>query len=97
MYANTSRTHLDKLMKPTNKILRILQNRSRHTDIKSLYQEYGTVPIDEFHEYQLLLIFYKIIHCNEHLPDSFKDYFDENSILHSHNTRSKSDLHLHIE
>jgi hypothetical protein len=75
--------------------LRILQNRPRHTDLKSLYQEYGTLPIDELHEYQLLLFVYKIINCNEHLPDLFKNYFDENSVLHSHNTRSKSDLHLY--
>jgi hypothetical protein len=29
------------------------------------------------------------------LPDLFKTYFDENSMLHSYNTRSKSDLHLY--
>ena len=65
MYANTSRTHLDKLMKLNNKILRILQNRPRLTAPKSLYHEYETLPIDELHEYQLLLFVYKIIHCNE--------------------------------
>ena len=65
MYANTSHTHLDKLMKLNNKILRILHNRPRLTAIKSLYHEYGTLPINELHEYQLLLFVYKIVHCNE--------------------------------
>ena len=30
------------------------------------------------------------------MPDLFKNYFDENSMLHSHNTRSKSDLGLQL-
>jgi hypothetical protein len=96
LYANTSRTHLDKLMKLNGKILRILQNRPRLTAIKSLYHDYGTynLPIYELHENQLLLFVDKIIDCNEHLPDLFKSYFDENSMLHSYNTSSKSDLHL---
>jgi hypothetical protein len=53
------------------------------------------LPIDELHEYQLLLHVYKIIQCNEHLPDLLKNYFDENSMLHSHNTSSKSDFPLY--
>jgi hypothetical protein len=95
LYANTSHTHLDELMKLNNKILRILPNRPRLTAIKSLYHEYGTLPIHELHEYQFLLFVYKIVHRNEHLPDLFKTYFDENSRLHSYNTHSKSDLNLY--
>jgi hypothetical protein len=58
MYANTSPTHLDKLMKLYNKILRILQNRPRLTAMESLYHEYGTLPIYKLQEYQLLLRLY---------------------------------------
>jgi beta-galactosidase GanA len=42
IYANTCCTYLDKLFKLNNKLLRILQSKSRSTTVNELYRNYET-------------------------------------------------------
>ena len=42
LYANTYLSHVDRLIKLNNKILRILQNKPFQSHTKDLYKEYNT-------------------------------------------------------
>jgi hypothetical protein len=53
IYANTWPTHLHKLMKLNNKLLRILQFRDNTTSNFDVYLRYNTLPIDQLHVFQL--------------------------------------------
>ena len=46
------------------------------------------------HEQQLLILAHKIIHHPESVPELFIDYFNKNESVHSHDTRTKNDMHL---
>lgn len=94
VYANTFPTYLDKLIKLNNKLLRILQNQKRDCNVRNLYIKYDTLTIPELFNYHLLLLVHKIIHHSEILPSVFKDYFVQNSLIHAHETRLSSDIHL---
>ena len=75
LYANTYPTHLDKLMKLNNKILRILQNKPILTPVLQLYVNYNTLPIGKLHIQQLLVLVHKFMHHVKMLPDVFSNYF----------------------
>ena len=94
IYANTCTTHLDKLIKLNNKLLRILQNKpiKFHTD--ELYLAYNTLSIPKLHELQLLLFAHKVIHYPEKLSEIFSSYFEFNNTFHHHQTRSMNDIHM---
>ena len=51
IYANTYVTHMDKLVKIDNKILRILLNQSTRTPVlqASLYEKFDLLPIDKLY------------------------------------------------
>lgn len=95
VYANTYPTYLDKLVKLNNKLLRILQNQSRFCHVEDLYANYNTFSIPELHKMQLLLLVHKMYYHSNLLPDVFANYFIINSSVHDHQTRSKSDIHIH--
>jgi len=46
------------------------------------------------HEQQLLILAHKIIHHSESVPAIFIDYLSSNDSVHSHNTRTKNDMHI---
>jgi len=96
LYANTSKNHLEKLMKLNNKLLRILQHQPVSAPINQLYMKYFTLPIPELHKLQLCLFVHKFIHHPELLPDIFKhcNYFVHNERVHIYDTRNKANLHL---
>lgn len=94
MYANTYASHLDKLIKMNNKILRILQNKPRLTAVSELYVTYNTLPIDVLHRQQLLLLAHKILHHPETLPEIFRNYLTLNQDIHNYNTRFKENVYL---
>jgi hypothetical protein len=75
LYANTFASCLDKLNKINNKILRILQNKPKLTPVSELYVNYNTLPIDELHRQQLLILVHKALHHPDKLPEMFRNYF----------------------
>jgi len=90
VYGNTYSSHLSKLTVLNNKLLRIIQNKVVHTPIIA----YNTLPLSFLHEFHILLFVHKFVFSTEKLPTIFSSYFIHNSFIHSHDTRSKSDLHF---
>ena len=91
---NTRPTHLSKLMILNNKILRILQNKPYRSPVKDLYTAYNTLPIPQLHIQQLLLLVHKCIYHKYMVPQIYLDYFHDNYIIYSHDTRQKTNLHM---
>lgn len=52
------------------------------------------LPILSLHKMQLLLFVHKYVFSRNTLPEVFHDYFIENSMIHSHCTRSQADFHI---
>lgn len=94
IYANTNATSLDDLKVLNNRILRILQFRNIRTRITLLYSTFNTLPIHLLHKYKLCLLVFNFLNNKDVLPASFKDYFKTNLNVHSHFTRTQSDLHV---
>ena len=93
VYANTTKTALDKLCKLNNKLLRILLNKPLLTPINELYRAMAVLPIPQLHEMQLLVFTHKCLYASTTLPDIFDKYFVTNTSIHSHNTKHQNDLH----
>jgi len=69
-YANTFDTHLDKLRKLKNKILRIIQNKPKRSHITHLYKSYSLLPLDSLYNQQLLFVF-KCLYYTHLIPPIF--------------------------
>jgi hypothetical protein len=96
VYANTCGSYLDKLIKLSSKLLRILQNKTLSTPVFELYLEDNTLPIPQLHIQQLLLFVHKVVHHPDTLPAVFvkNNYFIPNSQVHNYSTRDDKNLHL---
>ena len=94
IYGNTCWSYIDKLYKLNNKLLRILQYKPFQSHVPDLYVDFNTLPINLLHEQQLLILAHKIIHNPESIPELFVDYLNTNESVHTHNTRTKNDIHL---
>ena len=94
VYANSSKTALDKLCKLNNKLLRIFLNKKMSSPINTLYETLNTLPIPVLHELQLLLLVHKCTHHSHLMPNIFKNYFVLNKTIHNYNTRKLADLHV---
>ena len=60
----------------------------------SLYRNYNTLPVEQLHVQQLLVIAHKSFYHRSLLPNVFRNYFTLNNTIHCHNTRTKDDIHL---
>ena len=94
LYANTYKSHLERLLVLNNKLLRIMQRAVIFAPVVSLYVKYNTLPIDLLFKRQLLLLMHKYMHYRELLPFAFHNYFVQNQQVHSHETRARGDLHM---
>ena len=95
IYANTHKSHLDRLIKLNNKLLRIIQNKPRKTHLTELYENYSKFPLPLLYQQNLILFAHKILHCPQKLPDLFRQYINKNDDIHTHNTRLKDSTHLY--
>jgi hypothetical protein len=94
VYANTHMSYLDKLIKLNNKILRILQNKPLLTPVRELYASHNTLPINDLHSMQILILVHKFLYHQDKLPEAFRNYFVINTGIHCYNTRIKEDIHV---
>ena len=92
--ANVKAPALEKLHKLNHRLLRILQRKRFFTPINHLYVEYNVLPVSLLHEFKLLIVVHKCIYHKNLLPDILKSYFTQNSVIHIHDTRRISNLHL---
>lgn len=95
VYANSCKSHLEKLTVLNNKLLRIVQNCSIRTRIVDLYRQYLTLPLPLLHQYNVLIFVHKCLYNSHMLPSVLSDYFQPNSAIHVYTTRSIDKLHLY--
>ena len=94
VYANTTKSRLDKLSKLNNKLIRILLNKPIKTPVLDLYKTMNVLPIIELHEMQMLIFVHKCLYHKDLLPDVFHDYFTLMRSVHGHSTRRSADLYV---
>ena len=94
VYANCSKTAIDKLNKINNKLLRILLDKNYDTPNIELYRSFNVLPIPLLHEFKLLELIHKFYHHNHLLPEIFQGYFITNNSIHQYSTRNKHNLHI---
>ena len=87
IYANTSRTHIDRLMKLNNTLLRILQNQPRQYHVTELYVNYNTLSVTDLYIQRILLLVHNFVYHKDKLPEIFNNYFMFNNEIHNYNTR----------
>ena len=80
-YANTCKSHLEKLIVLDNKLLRIAQNCSVRTCIVDLHKRYLTLPLPLLHEYNVLCFMHKCYYGSLAIPNVFKNYFRPMSFM----------------
>ena len=68
IYVNICPSYLDKLMKLSNKLLRILQNKPLRFRVSELYANFKTLPATLFHKQHLLMFIYRVLECPYRLP-----------------------------
>ena len=87
-------SYLYKLVKLNNKLLRILHGKSRRSTVLDLYENYNTLPLQQLHQFSVLVFVHKFIHHTDILPDIFHNYFTLNSSAHNYATRQKDGRRL---
>jgi len=96
IYGNTTANHLSELLVLNNRLLRILQHKPFKTHTTDLYNTYFTLPLQLMHTYQILVFMHRYVHHRNELPVIFSTYFEENKLIHHHDTRHKHDFHTHL-
>ena len=94
LYANTCPTYLQKLVKLTNKIFRILLNQPLRTRVVELHNDLNVLPVKMLHTQQLLVLVFKCLYHRNSVTVMFRNYFVYNKSIHSHNTRMSNQLHI---
>jgi len=75
VYANTCKSHLEKLIVLNNKLLRIAQNCSVRTCIVDLYKRYLTLPLPLLHEYNVVCFVHKCYYSSLAIPKCLQRLF----------------------
>ena len=88
VYGNTCASYFDKLTKLNNKLLRILQKKSRSCCNECLYTQYNILPPVQLFNFQVLNLVYKMLYSPYLLPDIYWNYFTFASSIHKYNTRN---------
>jgi len=96
VYGNAQISVLKPLMITCNRILRSLQDKSREYPVSLLYSNYNTLPVNLLFKFVILTLVHRCYHnqVNDCLPCVIRDMFILNRDVHSHNTRSSSQIHL---
>ena len=93
VYANTTTNHLSKLIILNNKLLRILQYKS----LKHIIQNYIKLILLCHWNYCIIFkycyLFKNMCTIEVSCLLFFSTYFEENKLLHCHDTRQKNDFH----
>ena len=93
IYANCSKTVLDRLCKLNNKLIRILFDKKIDTPVKELYSEHNILPITLLHEYNIITLIFKCCYYKHEVPKIFQHYFVKTNMLHDHYTRGNDSLY----
>lgn len=94
IWANTYPTHLQKIYKLQKRIVRIICNAGYRDHTKPLFQKCNLLNVFDINKYQISLFMYKYMNIPSAVPDTFINYFQLNSQIHSYATRKANKLHV---
>jgi hypothetical protein len=64
------------------------------TPVRELYESYNTLPINDLHSMQILILVHNFLYHQDKLPEAFRSYFVINTDIHCYNTRIKEDIQV---
>ena len=83
---------MEKLFRIQKKAIRIVNNSPWNAHSLPLFKRLNLLTVQDINKLQTLCFTYSALH---HLiPDTFTQYFQRNSQIHSHNTRASASLHV---
>ena len=96
IYANNYYSHLHDLIVYNNRLLRIIQHKSRRASVEDLYKAMGTLPVDLLFKFQLYSHAHCLFYKSPLLPTIFHNDVKQNYLVHDHDTRTRKDFHREI-
>ena len=94
VYGSVEKSTLQRLTVLDNRIIRTILYEKMECPVSELHRRMDTIPVPILYQYRLLLLMHKYVHTNHLLPGIFSNYFQQNSAIHSHNTRSNNQFHI---
>jgi hypothetical protein len=94
VYANTNYIHLKPLTVKCNRLLRMLQNKSRRTHLYDLYSTFNTLPVDLLFKYYTVKFMHRCLYDTANIPKVISNWFTRGSDIHFHNTRHKNNFFI---
>ena len=95
VYGKATKCLLNPLLIKCNFLLRLLQNKPRLTNTKSLYSSYDTLPMNLLYKFYIYKLMHSITYNINSVPLVIRNLFDKNNSIHSHFTRSSQLFHVH--
>ncbi len=93
-YGNVSKSASHQILIKNNRLLRLLQFKSRRTPLKELYSSFNTLPIHLLYEYYSMKLVHKCLYDSPCIPSVVRGWFTRGSSIHDHNTRQSSSFAL---
>ena len=94
VYASTYFSHLDKLVKINNKIIRILFKKDYYTKVDDLYRVVNSLPVHSLHKLKLLKLAHMSVYYKESLPKAYQDIMKPTQSLEHYNMRHSMNLQV---
>ena len=92
IWGSTYPTRLLSIFKTQKKIVRIMTFSNYNDDTRPLFESLKILNIHQLNTYLRAVFMYSYYH--DKLPAFFNNFFITNNALHSHNTRSVSQIHI---
>jgi len=94
LFGTAAKTLLDPLKVTVNRILRVLQDCGRNSNVISLYSNYNTLPISELFKFVVGIIIFKCLY-DPNISQSLHDALIINNPVHMYSTRSLNNMILY--
>ena len=90
VWGNTFTSLLDPLIKLQKRAVRIIAGAERNSHTSPIFRKLNTLKLRQIYLYSVQIFAFKF--HNDKLPGIFLDFFQRNSSIHSHNTRTQNKL-----
>ena len=77
IYANTTRSNLNSLIKKCNSMLRVLQNKPRRTSLYELYSKFNTLPVNLLFKLFALKLLHRCLYNKRAVPKVISSLFTQ--------------------
>jgi hypothetical protein len=94
IYANVAKSVLKPLIVKCNRLLRLLQSKSRRTSLFELYSCYHMLPVDLLFDFYVAKLMHNCLYNTAIIPPVISQLFVRGTDIHSHNTRYCNNYHI---